>query len=166
MKSVLSSLSIGAIALAFVACSAAPADTTGGEDRFDASPPSRPAVSCASGTEATWTALYRDCFGPGYASCGGTGGCHRTSQDTGSSFSGFLCGASQESCYQGMVGRDALVTPQDVNAPESSRLYAALRKMPPLASPPRAMPNDTGFAFSAADLARIAAWIKNGAKND
>jgi hypothetical protein len=153
-------------AVAIGACSNAPNGVTGGGDVFDATPPIAPATHCADGTGVTWTDLYRDCFGPGYADCGGTGGCHRSSQDTGTSFSGFLCGTSKESCYEGMVGIDSLVTPSGTQEPEKTRLYAALRKAPPLTSPERAMPNNTGFAFSAGDLARISAWIKNGAKND
>jgi len=155
-----------AVVLAVGACSSAPADVQGGDQRFDTTPPIRPATHCADGTGTTWSDLYRDCFGPGYADCGGTGGCHRSSQDTGTSFSGFLCGASKESCYEGMVGIDSLVTPNGTQQPEKTRLYAALRKAPPLTSPERAMPNNTGFAFTADDLARINAWIKNGAKND
>lgn len=155
-----------ALAALTVACSDAPNGVTGGEARFDAAPPSLPPTHCAEGTGATWTDLYRDCFGPGRANCGGTAGCHLSSQDTGTSFSGFLCGSSKDECYAGMVGRDRIVDLSRGTDPTLTRLYTVLRKAPPLPSPARAMPNDTGFAFTDADLARIRTWIANGAKND
>jgi hypothetical protein len=155
-----------AIAAALFACSSAPGDVNGGQPLFDAAAPVPPPTHCAEGMGTTWTDLYRDCFGPGYADCGSTGGCHRTSQDTGSAFSGFLCGGSKDDCYGGMVGIDSLVPNGGSTTPEETRLYSALRKAPPLASPARAMPNDTGFQFTEADLTRIRVWIMNGAKND
>jgi hypothetical protein len=154
------------IVTASFACSSAPTDVAGGEPLFDAAPPIAPATHCADGTGSTWADLYRDCFGPGYADCGGAGGCHRSAQDTGTSFSGFLCGASKDECYGGMVGVDSLVPTNGSMLPQNTRLYTALRKAPPLTSPARAMPNNTGFEFRESDLARIRAWIENGAKND
>jgi hypothetical protein len=149
-----------------IACSAAPDDVTGGEARFDASPPIAPATGCATGGGATWSDLYRDCFGRGHADCGGTAGCHSASADTGTSFSGFLCGQTKDDCYKGIVGTTSIVPVGGSTKPETTRLYVTLRKTPPLASPPRAMPDQSGFEFDADALARIRTWIQNGAKND
>ncbi len=152
--------------IALGACSDAPSNVVGGGALFDAAPPVAPPTGCATGGGSTWADLYRDCFGPGHADCSGAAGCHASAGDTGTSFSGFLCGPTKDECYAGMVGKDSLVPMGGSKTPETTRLYSALRKAPPAASPPRAMPNNSGFEFDADALRRLRTWIQNGAKND
>lgn len=155
-----------ALAIALGACSDAPLDVTGGDARFDAAPPVAPPTGCAKGGAGTWSELFRDCFGPGHADCAGTAGCHASAGDTGTSFSGFLCGRTKDECYAGMVGKDSIVPMGGSQKPETTRLWNTLRKAPPASSPPRAMPNNSGFEFDAEALQRLRTWIQNGARND
>jgi hypothetical protein len=69
---------------------------TGGDPLFDAGPPigSSTGDGGAGGIEgpATWSAIYRDYFGPGSAaSCSRSGTCHGATDQGGFKASGFLC---------------------------------------------------------------------------
>ena len=62
------------------------------------------ALTSDEGGAATWTSLYADYFGPsGQASCTAQPSCHGTASQLGSQTSGFVCGATKESCWEGMT---------------------------------------------------------------
>jgi hypothetical protein len=65
-----------------------------------------------AGSGVTWTSIYNSVFGPsGTSTCAGSG-CHSSSQ------SGFTCGSSKTTCYNGFVN-SGLITP-GANAPSSA----------------------------------------------
>ena len=120
-----------------------------------------------------WSDLYRCYFGAtGIANCGQSDGCHQTSAGMGSESSGFVCGQTVDSCWQGMTSSsmpsvfDAIVPsdggPSDVT---SVTLWSVLRKTSGqgLNDMPYA---PTTVVFTSPDMARIAAWIQRGAPND
>ncbi len=165
------------VAALVIACSDAPQAPTGGALRFDAhfDTPAEPADgACLEGSppNATWTALYADFFGPtGVGACGSasrsngngaTSSCHHDSGGSGAVSSGFICGDTQESCYQGITSPQASFFGQPVVTPcnpNSSGLVVVLRhgvggEMPFY---------PTSVVFSDGDIARIRTWITAGA---
>jgi hypothetical protein len=140
------------------------------------------ATLCApSNGGSTWTDLYADYFGPcGRAGCSGQGECHENASSPGVLFSGFICGTTQESCWEGMtigIAPDAGgVYPAIVTGGE---LVSALHKSPPAAQNLNNMPceaaaaavfacspTSSSYAFTPADLARISSWIQQGAQDN
>lgn len=124
----------------------------------------------------TWQDLYICYFGPtGKAGCAGTAQCHGDPSQAGAitppGF--FVCGATRESCWYGMTHANcpdaalpgtcrAAVTGTDAT---STVLWGRLRG----ASGPGAhnMPNSSGaYTFTSDDLARISAWIQEGAQDN
>jgi hypothetical protein len=159
-----------ALLLVLAACASAPSQVEGEEPMFDASPPDAPAEaaivmgpSCAPDGGATWGDLYRDCFGPDHASCGQPA-CHGSETDMGARSSGFVCGVTAEECWMGMTAVGSIVPSGGSETPDSTALYTALRKAPPGSG--GTMPSMSTFAFTQADLERIATWIEGGAKDD
>jgi hypothetical protein len=155
-----------------VACVGSPEAVSGEDGLFDASPPGPPATddgsvtvgpSCAPDGGATWSDLYRDCFGPDQASCGQPA-CHGSMSDPGFQSSGFVCGATSASCYAGMTAMNSIVPSGGTSTPSTTPLYENIRKAPPNVG--GTMPKSSNFAFNQADLDRISTWIANGAKND
>ena len=118
---------------------------------------------CAPDGGATWTDLYRDCFGPDHASCGQPA-CHGSPSDPGFASSGFVCGATEETCFMGMTAMNSIVPAGGSSTPTTTALYLNVRKASPLVG--GTMPKASNFAFTQADLDRISTWIANGAKND
>jgi hypothetical protein len=152
--------------LATVGCGDATTEVSGGEPRFDAAAPQlgegRPSASPTS-----WTGLYRDIFGPnGTASCAGNGTCHGSKEQLGARSSGGCVCADQEGCRASLLDPSTgLVKPDDKRAPETSGLYAVLRRV----EGGRAvgiMPKEPPYTFTEAELTRIKTWIANGALND
>jgi hypothetical protein len=142
-------------------------------------------TACGASTgDATFTALYADFFGPcGRASCSGQSSCHGAASQLGATVSGFVCGTSQSSCWQGMtmgIPADAgglfppIVSP-DAGDVTQTQLWMGLHKagattglnnMPcgnALQLCPKAQAT---YTFTADDLARIAAWFQQGAQNN
>jgi hypothetical protein len=166
------SLAFVAISLGSVACVASPESVAGEEGLFDASPPGPPGddssttvgPSCAPDGGATWTDLYRDCFGPNEAACGGSVGCHSAVTDQGFASSGFVCGMTADSCWMGITAMNSIVPSGGSSTPTTTALYQNVRKAPPNVG--GTMPKFSSFAFTQADLDRISTWIENGAKND
>lgn len=142
-------LVLGLVGFLATACAVASTDeAVGGTPRFDPTPPR------ATSTDPTFTALYRDFFGPGApASCAGSS-CH--APGGGGAFA-FTCSVDQAACAASAA---AIAT----NEPtfRASTLYRLLRK----ADGSGRMPDGSTFVFDEAALARIEAWVKNGAKND
>ncbi len=151
--------------------------TTGGDPLFDAAPPSASAPdggdACVptDAQDSTWSSLYADFFGPtGTAQCGdttrsdgtSTSSCHHDATGNGALASGFICGDTSDSCYQGITSPSAQFAGERVVAacqPSQSFLLTILRHdgggIMPL--------YPASVAFSDADMARVRAWIAAGA---
>jgi hypothetical protein len=115
------------IAAVMIACFSAPQTIVGGDAQFDAyldtpqddsgdaSDASEAGPVCDFTTDAgdaTWSSLYANLFGPsGIGQCGdatrsdgtSTTSCHQDGSGNGAISSGFICGLTQESCYQGIT---------------------------------------------------------------
>ncbi|HET7503840.1 MAG TPA: hypothetical protein VFK02_22620, partial [Kofleriaceae bacterium] len=59
-----------------------------------------PCVAPATGSSPTFTQLYTKYFASGTPGHCATGGCHLSEADS----TGWVCGTSKATCYQGMVG--------------------------------------------------------------
>ncbi len=123
-------------------------------------------------TAVRWQDLYLSYFGlTGQASCSQLkGSCHRADADLGVPTSGFVCGTTSESCWQGMTqaqpGHAALVSPGVTDATQTP-LWAALYKGAPTGGAiSNNMPQNLSYTFSPSDLERIQSWIESGAPND
>lgn len=80
-------------------CAEATGSIQGGEPLRDSDE-----VGADSGSTTTWTALYTDFFGPaGTASCSAQTSCHGTALQSGAQTSGFVCGVTKTSCFDGMT---------------------------------------------------------------
>lgn len=177
-SSVVISRALVLVVAAPLACTSASGEVRGGEARFDAASPDEPTFADASPT--SWKGIYRDFFGRrAKSSCAGNGACHDAAGKAGSSSSNFVC-ADVDGCYQSLrTGKKAattnvplplaLVEEVDILAPENARLFSVVRYKEPdgrivenKGMP--ALPRD--FAYAAADIDRMKAWIKAGAKND
>lgn len=155
---------LSAAAAAAVACDAS-GDVRGGDPLFDAAPPAvtPPEEDAGPIVNPTWAGLYADYFGPtGKASCSGDGACHGDASHNGAKLSAFVCGADKDACFASITGESTLVRPgADPSSP--SGLELILRKE---AGGGRMPLRPASVTFSRNDIARIRAWIRNGAKND
>ena len=173
-------IAASAVAIQATACDA-PQSVQGGDTLFDAGtlpqalPPGCDAGCLAQApANATWTALYKDLFGPaGIGQCGdttrtgvnGTTSCHHAAGDNGAVASGFICGDTQQSCYDGITSPQANFIGQQVVvacSPCGSYLTQVLRHdgggiMPYFPE---------NVVFSDGDMARVSAWIAAGAQNN
>jgi hypothetical protein len=125
-------LSLPVIAASAVAIQATACDTTqaprGGDALFDAGPEPIPCPDASCGPvvpDANWPALYKSIFGPtGIGQCGSasrtnvagtaTTSCHQSAGDNGAVASGFICGTTEESCFQGITNPSASFIGQQV----------------------------------------------------
>lgn len=156
---------VGALLVA-VACGSAGEDN-GARSTENASDPTE-ADGLDGGAGATWTDLYRDLFGPAApASCAGSGACHGALEQSGAQASrGYVC-ATKESCRSSMLSSGTgLIQPGDFAAPEKSKLVTALRRESASGGVVGTMPKRSTYVFSRQSIARIEAWIRNGAPND
>ncbi|MBK8215712.1 MAG: hypothetical protein IPK71_18430 [Myxococcales bacterium] len=148
-------LVLGLVGFLATACAVASTDeAVGGTPRFDPTPPPPVTPIDPNVPLTSFRALYRDFFGPGApASCAGST-CH--APGGGGAFA-FTCSVDQAACAASAA---AIAT----NEPtfRASTLYRLLRK----ADGSGRMPDGSTFVFDEAALARIEAWVKNGAKND
>jgi hypothetical protein len=111
----------------------------------------------------TWAELYGDFFGNPRAACAGNGACHGDANQPGAQSSEYVCPLNdKDSCYKSITGAAAgLVLTGD---PAGSPLILnVLRHADGSAGN---MPKNSGYAFTATDLARIQAWIAAGAQDD
>ena len=174
-----------AVAIQATACEA-PQTFQGGEPLFDATPePKATPPGCDSGclsqapANATWTALYADLFGPAsIGQCGdatrtgqnGTSSCHQDTGGAGAMASGFICGKTQQDCYDGITNPAANFLGQQVVvacSPCGSYLTQVLRHGDGDGGITGIMPiQPDNVVFSDDDMARVSAWIAAGAKND
>lgn len=159
--------------LALAACTSATGELRGGETRFDASerkPFDAGYYECfedareqRDGTETTWTALYRDLFGPtAISSCAGFGACHGTLGQAGSRTSQFVCGDPKE-CRESLFSSN-LVRPDPGGGPADPQNLLAILRSPK--SPGGYMPKEPACTFTARSIERIEAWAQNGAPDD
>jgi hypothetical protein len=155
-------LVLGLVGFLATACAEASTDeAVGGTPRFDPTPPPAPTPVDPSVSPTSFTALYRDFFGPGApASCAGSS-CHaRGGGGTGA----FTCGFDRAECATSAASIATNTVDKKATADfRASRLYANLRKA---SGESDRMPLGSTFVFDEAALARIDAWVKNGAKND
>jgi hypothetical protein len=126
--------------------------------------PGTPQFAVEAGT--TWSSLYRDYFGPGgTASCSGGSNCHGSEAGAGFMSSGFLCphGDAAAACWAGMThdgdGGPNIVGDVSFN---DGGLGTILCQNYCLGQ----MPNGCTYYFTPNDMARIAAWVSGGAKDD
>ena len=124
----------------------------------------------------TWTGLYDSYFAPtAQASCTAIAGeCHGSVTELGAIGSGYVCGATKDSCWAGITSSALPRFPAPVpvggsTSPTTTTLYKALHPVGvnnagqmPLSS----ADGGVGYQFTRLDLARIAAWIDQGAAND
>jgi len=161
-------------------CASASGEVRGGEDRFDAAAPVVPATEnpFTDAPRTSWKGIYRDFFGRrAKGSCAGNGGCHDAAGKPGSKVSNFVCG-DVEGCYQSLrtaknpdprVSMFALVEDKDIASPDAAYLFSILRYRSAEGTlvPNRGMPLiPSDYDYSSADIDRMKAWIKAGAKND
>ena len=164
-------------------CASASGDVRGGEVRFDAAAPDPLVVPItedpfADAPLASWKGIYRDFFGRrAKGSCAGNGGCHDDPRKPGAKVSNFVCG-DVEGCYRSLrtakdpdprVSMFALVEDKDIASPDAAYLFSILRYRNAEGTlvPNRGMPQiPSDYAYSSADIDRMKAWIKAGAKND
>ncbi len=183
MRGVLRRSATIALAAVTVGCASASGDVRGGETRFDAAAPdplvipvTEDAFTDASPT--SWKGIYRDFFGRrAKGSCAGNGGCHDAAGKPGSKVSNFVCG-DVDGCYQSLrtakdpdprVSMFALVEDKDIASPEAAYLFSILRyrNAEAVLVSNRGMPQvPADYAYSSAEIDRMKAWIKAGAKND
>jgi hypothetical protein len=108
-----------------------------------------------------WQDLYACYFGPtGSVSCGGTTGCHSKMTDTGSQASHFVCDPTPMGCWQSLT--TALIPPSAASNPTMSPLYTVLCKTDGSGIMPRFCP----VRLMTGDMARIAAWLQEGAPDN
>jgi hypothetical protein len=91
--------------------------------------------------------------------------------DLGVATSGFVCGTTSDSCWQGMtqgqLGRLPVVPMGGAADATQTLLWAALYKgAPPGGASFNNMPQNLKYVFTATDLAAIRAWIESGAPNN
>jgi hypothetical protein len=176
------STAAAAAALALAACTDATGSVQGGEPL--AVDPCQVSLQ-QSGAGHRWQDLYACYFGPtGKASCTAQSVCHGAPDQAGAVFSTFVCGSSSDACWQGMTS--SIVSAKATDATRTI-LYLSLRKqgvttgaatnnMP--CNPVTTTTADGGvttacslaaggtYVFTADDLARIVAWIQEGAQDN
>jgi len=112
--------------------------------------------SSSGGSATTWTELYSTVFGPsGTSNCSRNGGCHTNSQ------SGFKCGSTKASCYNGMVSSGLVNT----GASASSSPLVDPSQSPLCGSLGGNMPKG-GACVTASELSQIQSWLGAGAQNN
>ena len=147
---------------------------------------------CSTDAPSTWTSLYTCYFGPsGVASCTAQTSCHGASSQLGSQVSGFVCGGSKASCWQGMTQQvdgglfppivclSALGCSGGVSDPTKTTLWGDLHQssasngqldnMPcgdPAGTPIPCHADTATYTFTSDDLARISSWITQGGQDN
>jgi hypothetical protein len=157
-------------------CALATGEIQGGELLADAGSGSTTTNDLPDAGMVTWTELYDSYFAPtAQASCTAIAGeCHGAVGDLGVISSGYVCGATKDSCWAGMMASalpayPALLPVGGSTSPTTTVLYKALH--PVGVNNAGQMPQSSadggmGYQFTPLDLARVAAWIDQGAAND
>jgi hypothetical protein len=108
----------------------------------------------ATGASDTWSFVYANYIGPGTPGHCGNAGCHQHIQ------SGFMCGTSKDTCYNGLLAKGLIGTksnPQLLVDPAGSPVIWF--------SSSGVMPQDNAVPNAAATR-DVGAWVAAGAKND
>jgi hypothetical protein len=108
-----------------------------------------------------WQDLYNCYFGPtGNVSCGSVTGCHHLSGDPSAIASHFVCNPTSDACWQSLTTSSALSSaPSD---PTMALFYIVLCK----SNGSGVMPQGCPLRLLTGDLARITAWMQEGAPNN
>jgi hypothetical protein len=133
----------------------------------------------------TWSALYAAYFGPtGQASCAPSSqsSCHGDASQLGAQTSGFVCGSTKDTCWQGMTqgippdagGFFPAILPPDGGDATQSQLYVSIHKSSsasglnnmPCGDQPICHAGTATYTFTDTDLACITAWAQGGAPNN
>lgn len=175
-----------ALFIAAAACSSSSDDDKDKDDRTEAEAKDDttrargPSGGSTSGAEAppegtvdagvgvTWTALYRDLFGPSAESgCAGSGTCHGAAGESGAEGSnGYVC-ATKDGCRESLLSLETgLVQSRDFAAPSKSTLIDVLRRRDANGAIVGSMPKRSSYVFSQDSIRRIETWIANGAPDD
>ena len=149
-------------AVVLVGCGDASPDLNGGDPLFT--------DACAKGganSGSTWTDLYACYFGPtGKASCGGQDQCHVASTTTAARVY-FVCGPDKDACWQGLMQGVAKIKADAGIDPTQGEFYQSLHVEGTTPEPlSNNMPYNSSFGFTSDDLARIAAWLQQGAPDN
>jgi hypothetical protein len=134
-------------------------------------------TTSGGGPVPTFDQLYAQYFNPlgtngkpdPLKACGAVAGsCHQESAGLGVATSGFICGFTAMSCWSGMTHSSNALPPSvpPGGAPDATKtpLYKALYKGGDATSvTTNNMPFGGTYLFTMADLAKISAWIQNGA---
>jgi hypothetical protein len=131
--------------------------TSGGSTSGSSTSSSSSSSASSSGTSAvTWTELYNGVFGTsGTSNCALSSACHLHTQ------SGFQCGTTKTTCYDGLVSA-GLVMP---GAGASSSVLVTSGQSPLCGSLGGNMPRQ-GACVTSAQLAQIQAWLGSGAPDN
>jgi hypothetical protein len=157
-------------------CAVATGEIQGGELLSDAGTGATTTNDTPDVGTVTWTELYDTYFAPtAQASCTAIAGeCHGATGELGTVGSGYICGTTKDSCWAGMMTSSlpaypALLPSGGSTSPTTTVLYKALHPVGVGTAgqmPLNAADGGAGYEFTPLDLARIAAWIDQGALND
>jgi hypothetical protein len=149
---------------------AGPKNDTGADAAPDASagadaPTVTPVPVFTLDAGVTWTALYRDYFGPiGVASCAGNGNCHGSTSELGYMVSSYLCPPTKAACYAGITSMGD--GGADLIAPDASFGSDYLSQVLCQTSGVGQMPLYCSYTFTAVDIQRIQDWIAAGRQDN
>lgn len=113
-----------------------------------------PEESVDAGSGVTWTALYRDLFGPtAQSGCAGSGACHGAASESGALVSnGYVC-ATQQGCRESILSLETgLVQSRDFAAPSKSTLVLVLRRRDANGTIKGAMPKASPYEIGRAHV--------------
>jgi hypothetical protein len=152
-------LGLALCSFALAACSSSSssgpvAETSGADAQPDPDAGAHDDASDGTGAADTWTYVYTTYFGRGTPGHCGNAGCHQKIQ------SGFMCGTTKDTCYNGLVAK-RLIGTKEATQPLVDP------KLTPLAwfDTNGAMPQDDAVPNAAA-VKDVQAWVAAGAKND
>jgi hypothetical protein len=153
MRTLLFAAAVMGLAALTGCSSASPSGSTGTHPADAGADDAAEVVDTAAPLPATWTAVYGAYFASGTPGHCGNAGCHATTRG------GFRCGATKDTCYQGLVNASLI----SVVDPATSLISDA--QSSPLAWFGGNMPQDNPGPNADA-AAALKAWVVAGAKND
>jgi len=116
---------------------------------------------------ATWSALYRDYFGPtGVASCAGDGNCHGGTSQRGYQVSQYLCPPSggKAGCFAGITSQGD--GGANLILPDASFSDDLLSQILCQGQGVGMMPLGCTYTFTPVDMTRIGDWVAAGAQDN
>jgi hypothetical protein len=168
-------LAVAALGLAASGCSQATGEVQGGTPLAVETASSE---VCGPDAGSTWTDLYSCYFGPnGVASCAALGECHVSSASAGAA-DGFICGPTKGTCYTGFTtfdsdagpvlgAKNVLVNLRSAASPGGLMPCNLFEEEFQGQSFPECSPTaGRAYTFTEDDMARIEAWITEGAQDN